>query len=101
LGKITTGALPADSRYGSEKAVDGKCGNKFITKYGVWPAWLMIDFGEIMTIVKIFIFHSDNSGITRIVMTIGMWSICVLCIYLYSCQIRYKNVYLISCKGKW
>jgi hypothetical protein len=66
-------------------AVDGKCGNMFYTKYGVWPAWLMIDFGEIMTIVKIFIFRPNNSGMTRIVMTIGMWSIYVLCIYLYSC----------------
>ena len=74
LEKTTTSQAVKNGPSNSEAAVDGKTwGFNFYTRFGNWPPWLMIDFGETMTIVKILLVHNYvREKMNKIVMTIGM-----------------------------
>ena len=74
LEKTTTSQAVKNDASKSETAVDGKTWPfNFYTRFGNWPPWLMIDFGETMTIVKILLVHSYlKENMNKIVMAIGM-----------------------------
>ena len=67
---------------GSDKAVDGTV-EQFNSKLGYFPHWWMIDLGETIPIVKIFLVHTHGiDRLTKMIVTIGMcdWVWCHLII---------------------
>ncbi len=74
FSKTTTSQTPDRSGREPENVVDGRVsGHIYYSKPLMWPAWLMIDFGETMAIVKIFVVHNYlNEVMSRIGITIGM-----------------------------
>ena len=74
LEKTTTSQAVINDASKSEIAVDGKTWPfNFYTRFGNWPPWLMIDFGETMVIAKILLVNNYmRKNIDKIVITIGM-----------------------------
>ena len=75
FGKTTSHSSRYQVKTGSDKAVDGTT-KHFLSQSGYFPHWCMIDFGETIPVVKIFLMYTHRPDrLDKMIVTIGKYGI--------------------------